>query len=190
MMISTNGTLLWTSQLDSAGMEPLAADGRIFMGTADGRIYALKQVDGHQDWPTHALIRAKVSGHPLVDTSNVLLATLDNKVIALDRSSGAIRWNTVLPDRPGTQISIDSGQLLVPLHSGDVQVLPVKTGTPLTPLVTALTPGNSLVPPLLAAGVPGTPQLLRLTLGSDEVLTLSSFKRVVPPAPVPKPPGG
>jgi hypothetical protein len=185
-MLVPEGQVLWTSPLGSAGTEPMAVAGRVFLGSADGIVYAINQENGRFVWPPHALIRAKVSGHPLADKSNVVIATLDNQVIALDRGSGAIRWRQALADRPGRQIGIDSDQLLVPLYSGDVSVLPVKTGQPMTPMVAKLTPGNSLIPPLLITGAPGAPQLLRLTLGSDAVLTLVSFKRAVPPPPVAK----
>jgi len=181
MMISTEGRVLWTSTLASAGTEPMAADGRIFLGSAEGLLYSISQEDGQRIWPTHALIRAKVSGHPLVDKTRVFIATLDNYALALDTSSGAIIWRQALDARPSAQMIIDSDQLIVPLNSGDVSFFAVKTGSALAALPGKLTAGNLLVPPLVTTGAPGSPQLLRLTLGSDAVLTLVSFKRAVSP---------
>jgi outer membrane protein assembly factor BamB len=190
MIISTEGKVLWTTQLSSAGTEPMAADGAIFLGSADGMVYAIRQEDGKRSWPTHALIRARVAGHPLLDKSRVLMVTLDNNALALDRDSGSIAWRQQLPARPSMQIMIDSDQLLVPVNSGDVLLLPPKTGQPITSLATKFAPGHLLVPPLVTTGPPGNLQLLRLTLGPDALLTLVSFKRTAPPPAAPKAPGG
>jgi hypothetical protein len=38
--------------------------------------------------------------------------------------------------------------------------------------------GTKLVPPLLLGGPPAAPLLLRVTLGSDDVLTVTAFERL------------
>ena len=47
--------------------------------------------------------------------------------------------------------------------------------------------GTKLVPPLVVAASPDDPQLLRVTLGSDDVLTVTSFQREKKPETPPYP---
>ena len=177
LKISAAGQVLWTTAIGAAGTEPAAAGGRVYLGSVNGIVHAIRQDDGRRDWPPHRAIQARVSGAPLVEPSRVIVATVDNRVIALDRRSGSILWWRGLPARPSEPLRADRDQLLVPLQSGDVSVLRVKTGQPEKPFAPALAPGYRLVPPLVVAGTPGAFQLLRLTLGPDAQLTLESFKR-------------
>ena len=183
------GTVTWALKLSAVGGEPLALGDRVYLGTADTNFYSVKQGAGDVEW-THRLIRAKVAGHPILDERHIYVATLDNRVLALSRGNGAIQWMQPLVSRPGEQLLLESGQLIVPLGSGEFTVLEPKEGKsvlpkPAVPAVPAVPvpaapkagEGTKLAAPLVLAGTTDAPQLLRVTIGPDALYTLTSFRR-------------
>jgi outer membrane protein assembly factor BamB len=177
--IAANGNVVWKTSLDAVGGQPLAAGERLFLSTVNGGFFSYKQESGRLDWP-HTLIRPKVVGCPVADGARVFIATSDNRVVALDRRSGTIQWFVPLAGRPAEQLIVDRQQVILPLASGDIVILAEKDGKPLAPLG-AQKPGQGirLSTPLVVGGPPGAPQLLRLTMGTDQVETLTSYRRDV-----------
>ena len=228
------GMTLWSVDLGGVGGEPLAAAGRIYVGASDYTFFSIKEDDGAIEW-RHRLIRSTVVGRPVLDDRHIWVATLDNRVEALRRGNGEIEWMQTLPARPSEQLTIEGGEVIVPMSSGELAFFnqrdgkPVKpagapaaptgargrgagtppaatpppagspaagppAGAPPTPpsapaappatiagmigaLLQALVPGTRLVPPLVVAGPDGAAQLLRVTLGSDDLVTVASFER-------------
>jgi outer membrane protein assembly factor BamB len=176
LRITDNGTVQWsTDELDGVGGEPLTVADRLYVGQTGGLLFAFRQASGARVW-VHSLIRARLVGAPVADESHVYIATGDNRAIALDRGSGTILWKNTLLSRPGESIMIDSRELIVPLMSGAITIFSAD-GKQVANLDAPAAEGVAMVPPVVLAGPPGQALLLRVTMGSDQVQTVTSFKR-------------
>lgn len=176
LAINANGALLWTCLLDSPGGSPLAASDRVYLGSTTGEFYSVKQKDGRVAW-RHTRIGMAVVGHPVMGDSRLFIATLDNRIVALDPDGGAQLWWETLNARPAEQLMRDGAHLLSPVATGEIAILPEKTGKSLTPIPAPKAAGIRLAAPVVIGGPPDAPVLLRITMGSDAVPVLESFKR-------------
>ncbi len=182
--ITGKGRVEWTRPLGAAPGAPLAANGRVYVGTAAGEFFAFPQAGADRpDW-SFTRIRETVVGLPVASGDNVYIATHANRVLALDRNSGAVRWSQGVTTRPGAQPLVEHGQVIVPLDSGAMTVLAVKDGK----IVLQIPPpkpieGTRLASPVALSGPPADPHLACLTLGADGVYSVSVYAR----RPVPKP---
>jgi outer membrane protein assembly factor BamB len=164
MKILEGGEPNWTLKLGGIGGQPLAAAGRVYLGTSEYQFYSIKQERGDLDWPLgHRLIRSTVVGHPVLDERHIYLATNDNRLLALSRGNGEIDWMPTLTSRPAPQVVVENGQVIVPLISGDLAVFNQKDGTVVTasaaPPAPPTAPGGSapVAPPTAPAPAPGPP---------------------------------
>jgi outer membrane protein assembly factor BamB len=201
-----DGAVLWTTTLVGVGGPPFAAGERVLLGTSHPTFYSIRQEDGALEWPPHRLIHSTVVGHPVLDARAIWISTLSNKVTALSRRNGAIEWFETLPARPAEQLIVEGGQVIVPLDDGHIMAFSQKerkrmpsptapaappAGTPPAAQPAAapalapqpLAPGSRLAAPLVLTGPAEAPQLLRVTLGADDVHTVTAFQRGLPAQP-------
>jgi len=83
--------VLWTFQTgDRIVSSPAVADGRLFVGSMDNKIYALDQFSGAQVWSS--LLGSPIWGSPAVDNGKVFVNDWSN-LYALDEATGAITWH-------------------------------------------------------------------------------------------------
>jgi hypothetical protein len=88
-----------------------------------------------------------------------------------------MQWWQPLVSRPAEQLAVDGPELILPLSSGEVDIFAVKDGKSLSKLPAPPSgQGARLVPPVLVAGRPDDPRLLRLMLAPDASQTLTSFR--------------
>ena len=69
---------------------PAYADGTVYFGAGDGRVYAVDAATGKTTW--HAQTAGRVRASPALDASRVYVGSADGRVYAFDRSTGATRW--------------------------------------------------------------------------------------------------
>lgn len=69
---------------------PAVADGRLFVGSTDGRLYALDPRTGDELWRFHAA--TSVTGSPAVLGSLVYVTDHASTLYALDGATGSLRW--------------------------------------------------------------------------------------------------
>jgi hypothetical protein len=146
MKILEDGEPNWTLKLGGVGGQPLAAAGRIYLGTSEYQFYSIKQDRGDFEWPLgHRLIRSTVVGHPALDEEHIYVATNDNRLLALSRGNGEIDWMPTLTSRPAAQLIVENGQVVVPLISGDLAIFSQKDGKVVS---------QATAPPAVPGGAP------------------------------------
>ncbi len=74
----------WTSS-------PLVFKGRVFVGSGDGRIYALDARSGEVAWSFAT--RGRVRSSPATDGKTVYAGSFDGQMVALDMRTGKLRWS-------------------------------------------------------------------------------------------------
>ncbi len=126
-----SGKSLWTFKTASALAAPPVFDGpdRLFLGTTDRRIVAIRAKDGRPDWRWK--VGADIHGTGILFGNRVVFASYEAVLWALDRGNGNLGWRTPLSSRPiGSPIAID-GAALVACHETEVLGFDLRTGRPL-----------------------------------------------------------
>jgi polyvinyl alcohol dehydrogenase (cytochrome) len=109
----------------SAAVQPVVVDGRVFVGSTSGRIYALSLNEGCAYWTFDAdaqvrtavtLGREGASGSPAV-----FFADVAANIYSLDAATGRLRWKKKGDDHPVARITgtprYVNGRLYVPMSS-------------------------------------------------------------------------
>jgi polyvinyl alcohol dehydrogenase (cytochrome) len=100
---------------------PTVFDGKLFVGAADGSVYALDARAGCTEWMFKAA--AGVRAAPAVGNGRVYIGDLKGNVYALDDSTGAQLWKVRADNHPMAVITgspkFDSGRLYVPVSGRD-----------------------------------------------------------------------
>ncbi len=91
---AADGSLRWKFQSGNVLWATPASDGKmIYLPGMDHVLYALKFGDGTKVWSKD--LGSSLQGSPaLGKDGSVYVVTMENKVVALDSNSGAIRWQT------------------------------------------------------------------------------------------------
>ncbi len=94
------GGVLWAFETEGPVRgSPTLADGVVYIGGTDGRLYALDARDGRERWRYDA--GAPVGGAPLVLGDRVVVAARGNTVHAVERATGRPLWTRETgPDLP------------------------------------------------------------------------------------------
>src|SRR5262245_38169739 len=87
-----DGKSIWMFKTNAALAAPPVLDGpdRLFLGTRDRRIVALRAKDGGQEWRWK--VGADIQGPGLVHQNRVVFAAFDAILWALDRGNGNLGW--------------------------------------------------------------------------------------------------
>jgi polyvinyl alcohol dehydrogenase (cytochrome) len=103
---------------------PAVAGGRIFIGAADGSVYALDADTGCVYWTFSAAAGVRVS--PSVGGGRVYFGDLRGNVYALEASTGALIWKTRADEHPLAVITgspkLEGGRLYVPVSGRDESI--------------------------------------------------------------------
>lgn len=124
-------TLAWEAQVGVGLLyaSPVVADGRVFIGSGDGRLYAFDAVTGATLWTGAQqdlfFVDSAATGHGLV-FANSLYQTL----LAYDAASGEIVWTSALTDVRASPTLLN-GKLYVGSFDGTLAVLDAETGLPI-----------------------------------------------------------
>ena len=100
---------------------PAIVDGKVFVGAADGTVYALDAQSGCVYWTYAALSGVRVS--PIVAKGTVYFGDLRANVYALSAATGALIWKVRVDDHFGAVITgtpkLDADRLYVPVSGRD-----------------------------------------------------------------------
>jgi polyvinyl alcohol dehydrogenase (cytochrome) len=107
---------------------PSVTGGRIFVGDANGVVYALDARTGCTYW-TYAAA-AGVRAAPVVGGQSVYVGDLRGNVYALNAVTGALVWKVRADDQPMAVITgspkLDAGKLYVPVSGRDESIAAIK----------------------------------------------------------------
>lgn len=116
------------SRYDRFGSDVTVHDGRLYLGTHDGRVLALDPAQGARVWEFAA--GDSVLAAPAVDSGRVLFGSFNGNVYALDVAQGRLLWKHDT-QRPVVSTPAVAGSLvLVGSRSYDFLALDAKTGEP------------------------------------------------------------
>jgi outer membrane protein assembly factor BamB len=148
----TDGRVLWSKQLEGTLSEPTAAGQRVFVGSTNKVFYALQAESGKREWyvPTGHVVGS------VADEKTVYVLSLDNRIRALNRTNGNVRWQAPADIRAVSPPQLVDGALLVTGVRPTLATFDAKTGMPLgtfaleANLEHAIHDGTSLISPTAA----------------------------------------
>ncbi len=178
------GAVEWSVALDSEPGPLLAANGLVYFGAADERLYAYPQERAQRpSWGFPG--RSAVVSTPVADTRHVYITLLDNTVRALDARSGSMRWQHPVAARAASTLLLGPDVLAVPLASGDIVTCTPRIGAPYGNV--AFVPPPDAPPGFFSrvessAATTDLKRIFLATVGFQDQRTLTAFERAVPAA--------
>jgi outer membrane protein assembly factor BamB len=111
---TSDGDLIWTKSIGTVSQGSPAAvleDNKLYLGTEEGKVYALDRLTGSTVWEQDIGASAAVVGSPSIDNNMVYFGAHDNKVYALDADNGDVVWSKSTGD------DIDGSAALDPINN-------------------------------------------------------------------------
>lgn len=105
---------------------PTAADDQIYVGSADGNVYALAADTGNINWMFQTA--QKVRATPTVDGGIVYIGSWDGTVYALDALTGQACWQTPIGGQIQTTALVANGLVYTASRKASVVALDAQTG--------------------------------------------------------------
>ncbi|MCX7846848.1 MAG: PQQ-binding-like beta-propeller repeat protein [bacterium] len=107
--------------------QPIMADGRVFIGDMEGRVYGINFFDGSTLWSNG--VGSAVTHAGAVDGSNVIFVCVGGRVAAFDVATGQERWRHTLPRAIVSAPCVISNQVIVTCLDGRVRAYHTTSGT-------------------------------------------------------------
>jgi len=170
----SDGTVRWDRTLPGPLRSPIAAKGRVFVGSTSNAFYSVDQNDGEVRWTYR--VGGDIVGAS-VDRDLVYVASLDNVLRAFKQSNGNQVWKHALPTRPVAPPEAVGGIIAVSGLAYPVSTFNAKTGVPLA----NLDPSVDLGRPKFLAPTLITPTLRPFTVA---LVVISRDGRVLGQRPV------
>jgi polyvinyl alcohol dehydrogenase (cytochrome) len=105
---------------------PTVVDGKLFVGSADGTVYALNAGTGCILWTYQASEGVRTAILISSNGQTAYFGDLHANVYALDVTTGALRWKTHVEEHPYATITgtpkLEAGRLYVPVSGGEEEV--------------------------------------------------------------------
>ena len=96
--LEDNPVLLWTFKTEGpVRSSPAIVSGRVFVGSSDGRLYAIDIATGKKVWAFKT--EGEVEASPLVRGGRVFVGSSDGALYAVDAASGKLLWKYVTGDK-------------------------------------------------------------------------------------------
>jgi len=142
-----NGATKWDRTLPGMLQSPVAANGRVFVGSTSNNFFGVDQRNGRVAWSFQ--VGGDVVGAG-VDRNVVYVASLDNVLRALKQGNGNQRWKRALPTRPVAPPSVVGGIVAVSGLGYPLSTFNANTGAALSNYDATLDLGRAkFLPPTL-----------------------------------------
>lgn len=105
---------------------PTEAEGIVYAGSSDGRLYAIDAATGAEQW--HYATGDVVRSTPVVAGEAVLFGSFDGRVTALDKTTGALRWEHVTDKPINSTAAVHDGVAYVGSRDTNLYALRVDDG--------------------------------------------------------------
>jgi len=123
---NTNQTQ-WTYTTDGAVYSsPAVADGKVYVGSRDGDVYALDQQTGALIW--NYTTGGFVDSSPAVVDGRVYIGSYDDKVYCFDAATGARIWNYPTGSSVSSSPAVAGSRVYIASQDGKVYCLDAATG--------------------------------------------------------------
>jgi len=123
---NTNQTLWSYTTSGAVGSSPAVADGKVYVGSADNKVYALDYLTGGFLW-SYAT-DGDVDSSPAVAYGMVFVGSYDNKVYALSATTGALIWSYPTNGWVVSSPAVADGKVFVGSYDNKVYALDAFTG--------------------------------------------------------------
>jgi outer membrane protein assembly factor BamB len=120
------GTSSEPTGYDYLQSSPVVSYDQVYVGSADGNVYALAADTGKINWTFKT--GAKVRATPTVDNSTVYIGSWDEFLYALDALTGQMRWKTPMGGEVQTTALIDNDRIYCASRKASVVALDAQTG--------------------------------------------------------------
>jgi outer membrane protein assembly factor BamB len=141
-----DGKRLWKAPAGSVQSSPALANGRVFVGSNDGHLYAFRAANGKVLWKRHVGLEV-ASSSPTVVGRTVYIGAQANLagegvLYALNARNGSVRWRADLGTAPPGQngfasaASVVRGKVYIGNENGEVLAFRAHCGNPCLPRTT------------------------------------------------------
>jgi outer membrane protein assembly factor BamB len=120
------GTVPDPTAFDYLQSSPVLFEGQIYIGSADGQVYALEAASGDINWKFKT--GQKVRASPVADNGTVYIGSWDGTVYALDALTGQARWQTPIGGQIQTTALVANGLVYTASRKASVVALDAQTG--------------------------------------------------------------
>jgi len=110
----------------SVDSSPAVAGGVVYVGSADGNVYALDAASGTKKWAYQT--RGEIGSSPAVAGGVVYVGSEDGTLYALDATSGTKKWAYHTGNFVGSSPAVVGGMVYVGSHDGTLYALEATTG--------------------------------------------------------------
>ena len=96
---------------------PLIKGRRVYVGSNDGKLYAIDAASGKVAWTynTGSKVKSKAAA-----TGNLIIVTGGKKVMALDRAGGKLQWVYTFQKEVKTSATVSGNDIFVGLDNGEI----------------------------------------------------------------------
>lgn len=118
----------WTYETgDGVSSSPAVVDGTVYIGSADGSVYALSAADGKEQWSYET--GDGVSSSPAVHDGTVYVGSLDESVYALSAADGEERWTFETGGGVVSSPTVVDERVYLGSHDGAIYALSTADGS-------------------------------------------------------------
>ena len=111
---------------DYRGSTPVEVDGRVYVGSADHRVYAFDAGTGDEVWhfETNSIVRST----PAISEGKVVFGSFDGRVYAVDQATGEEIWQANVGGVVSTSAAVHDGLVYIGSRSTRLVGLDLETG--------------------------------------------------------------
>ena len=122
-----SGRITWQRQVDDGiQSSPALFEDKVYFGSNDGNLYALRTSDGEILWKYS--VNNWISSSPAIGNGLVVFGSYDSRVYALDARTGKLKWRFTTHNDVASSPAIADGRVYFGGIDGYIYCVDLKTG--------------------------------------------------------------
>lgn len=121
-----DGKTLWAFSCGASESSPLVVGPTVYVGSRDGRLYALDARTGRERWSFQTA--GEIKGAAAFANGTVYVGSYDGRIYAIEARSGRLRWVATVGAPVYATPAIGAARLIVGTLAGDVYALDLSDG--------------------------------------------------------------